>query len=149
MWRVFVIVGSVVVTSLMLYGHAAITTDHATVLWGLPVTNVGHHDGAAWISLAGFGGIVLGAGAGLVEFGLGGAGAFFATGQVCAGGIAIGQLAIGVTFVLGQVGCGVLGYVQGGVGGFMRAQGALAKDGKAILGDLDAWLGRVLRLSLR
>ena len=148
MWRVLVVVGAVVVTALGLYAHSRAGGGYPVELLGYPVTNDSNHD-FAWISLGGTGWLVLGAGVGVVEIGVFGIGALFATGQACAGGIAIGQAAAGVTFVVAQLGVGLTGYVQGGAGGYMRAQGALAADGKEFFAALDAWFGRVLRLSLR
>jgi len=148
MWRVLVVVGSVLLTSILLYVHARATTAAPTVILGMPVTGSSSHQ-VAWISLGGTGAVVIGGGVGLVEIGVYGVGLLFATGQVCAGGVAIGQAAFGLCFVLAQLGLGLLGVVQGGAGGYMKAQGALAADGDRIVGALDAWLGRVLRLSLR
>lgn len=133
------------VTSALLYaitgwqGHGAVTR-----FLDVPVVDDGTD--YAWISVGHEGVIVLGVGIGLVEFGMYGVGIFFATGQACAGLLAIGQAAFGPIAFLGQIGAGLTGAGQLAIGGQVIGQGELGPNGSRFLERLSHDLDELLRL---
>jgi len=128
----------------LLYGLIAATESEPTVLFGMPIIGSSMEQ-PSWISVGGQGVIVLGAGVGLVEFGMYGVGILFATGQACAGLIAFGQAAFGLLFFCGQLGLGFAGLGQLAIGVQVIGQGELGPNGKAFLGRMNADLGELLR----
>ena len=113
---------------------------------GLPVTNVADENTPAWIAFGGVGVLCLGAGVGVVSFTLYGGGVLFATGQITAGLICIGQLGVGVVFACVQVGAGLTGIGQGIAGGLVGGQGTLGFDGDEFLEQLDKDVSELLRV---
>ncbi len=133
------------VTSALLY---AITSwqNQGAVTRFLDVPVIDDGTDYAWISVGHEGMIVLGVGLGLVEFGMYGVGIFFATGQACAGLIAIGQAALGPVAFLGQIGAGCTGAGQLAIGGQVIGQGELGPNGSKFLDRLTTDLDELLRL---
>ena len=132
-----------VVTGL-LYALVAATETEPTVVFGMPVIGSSMEQ-PSWISAGGEGVIVLGAGVGLVEFGMYGVGILFATGQACAGLIAFGQAAFGLLFFCAQLGLGLSGMGQLAIGVQVIGQGELGPNGRAFLERMSADLGELLR----
>jgi hypothetical protein len=128
----------------LLYALVAATETEPTVLFGMPVIGSSMEQ-PSWISAGGEGVIVLGAGVGLVEFGMYGVGILFATGQACAGLIAFGQAAFGLLFFCAQLGLGLSGMGQLAIGVQVIGQGELGPNGKAFLERMSADLGELLR----
>ena len=128
----------------LLYGLVAVSETAPTVLFGMPVIGSSMEQ-PSWISLGGEGVIVLGAGVGLVEFGMYGVGILFATGQACAGLIAFGQAAFGLLFFCAQLGLGFTGMGQLAIGVQVIGQGELGPNGQAFLERMNADLGELLR----
>lgn len=110
---------------------------------GMPVVGWGT-DAPCWVAFGGKGVIVLGIGAGLVEYGVVGAGLLFACGQASLGLIAFGQAAVGLVFVCAQLGFGLTGLGQLMIGGWGIGQAPVAADGKAFLSLLNADLDDLL-----
>jgi hypothetical protein len=114
---------------------------------GMPVVGWGKQDTPCWIAMGGQGVVVLGAGVGLVEYGVFGVGLLFACGQAAAGLIAFGQAAFGLIFVCAQLGLGLSGVGQLFIGGWGIGQGRLAANGEALLKHLDRDLDDILRFT--
>ncbi|HLM74460.1 MAG TPA: hypothetical protein VK459_17260 [Polyangiaceae bacterium] len=150
MKSIAVLLGIIVLTSLAFWPMTGMAPGDASVsstqVLGKPVLGVGTGE-VCWLSLGtGFGVLFVGlAGAGVVALGLGGGGGLlFGTGQLSCGLIAMGQLAIGVVFTLGQLGVGMAALGQVVLGGFVKGQAALGKDGGAFLSQLNQDIDRVL-----
>ncbi len=122
------------------------TTPGGVSVAGMPVACLGNAEAgtSCWITIGGFGVIVLGMGAGLVEIGIFGAGVLFATGQLSLGLIAFGQLALGPIFYCGQVGVGLVGMGQGGLGVLKIGQGHTGGEGRRFLDQLSDELNELL-----
>lgn len=133
------------VTSALLYGLTSLQSE-GTITRFLDVPVIDDHADYAWMTIGGEGVIALGVGFGLVEFGMYGVGIFFATGQACAGLIAIGQAAFGPIAFLGQLGIGLTGAAQLAVGGQVIGQGELGPNGSDFLARLSKDLDDLLRL---
>jgi hypothetical protein len=116
-----------------------------TVYLDMPVVGWGKTGVTCWIAMGGQGVVVLGAGVGLVEYGVFGAGVLFACGQAAAGLIAFGQAAFGLLFVCAQLGVGLTGLGQLMIGGWGIGQGRAAADGMGFLTHLNSDLDDVLR----
>jgi hypothetical protein len=147
--RFWILSAILVATTVLLAVCTQMGDGAVTRYLGMPVVAWGNFEDSSWIAMGGKGVIVLGAGFGLVEYGLYGAGALFACGQVAGGLLAFGQLAVGPIFVCGQLVFGMLGLGQVFVGGWGIGQGKLAKDGMALLKHLDEDLDDVLRFRSR
>lgn len=130
--------------SAALFFLVKLTEVEPTVLFGMPVIG-SSMDQPSWIAAGGEGVIVLGAGVGLVEFGMYGVGILFATGQACAGLIAFGQAAFGLLFFAGQLGLGLTGVGQLAVGAQVVGQGELGPNGREFLERMSADLDELLR----
>lgn len=152
MGRFWKLMAIVIVTSIVLLclslAQAPSSSREGVEVAGMPVACIGRPH-PCWIAVTGTGVIVLGAGAGVVEFGLYGAGILFGTGQLCVGLIAMGQLGLGLVLFAGQVGGGLLSFGQGVTGWLSVRQGGQQRDGRdflaalrADLHDLFAWRGR-------
>lgn len=109
----------IVITAFLMWGTTALlgpATD--SEVFGIRVVGAGSF---SWLTVgAGTGVLVVGVGGvGVVSIGLmGGAGILFGCGQVAAGSLVIGQLAVGVVATLAQVGVGLTGMGQL-LGGFL------------------------------
>lgn len=115
-----------------------------THVLGMPVVGLGRVD-PCWLALGGTGGLVLGAGVGVVCYALYGAGLLMATGQLTGAlGIAFGQLGVGGVFYCGQVGAGLTGLGQGIAGYRVAGQGTLGGAGATFLRQLDRSLDEIL-----
>ena len=128
----------------LLYFIITVTETEPTVLFGMPVVGSSMDD-PSWISAGGEGVLVLGAGVGLVEFGLYGVGILFATGQACAGLLAFGQAAFGLFFFCAQLGLGFTGVGQLAIGLQVIGQGELGPNGQEFFERMTADLGELLR----
>jgi hypothetical protein len=145
-----VLLGIIVLTSLAFWpittmapGDDAIS---ATRVLGFPVLAVAS-DEIAWLSLGfGYGAVFIGlAGAGIVAIGLAGGGGFlFGTGQLSCGLIAVGQVAVAVVFAIGQIGVGIAGIGQLLIGGLVKGQVEVGKDGGSFLSQLNKDIDRLL-----
>lgn len=114
---------------------------------GMPVVCVGvEDDDPCWLTLgAGKGVVVVGMGGmGVVCFALYSVGLLFATGQLAAGGLAIGQVGFALTFWIGQAGAGPVAFGQLVGGAIADGQGALGVKGAPFLEELSADLNRLL-----
>lgn len=114
---------------------------------GMPVVCVGAaEEEACWLTIgAGKGVVVVGmGGAGVVCFALYSVGLLFATGQLAAGGLAIGQVGFALSFWLGQAGAGPVAFGQLVGGAIADGQGALGVKGAPFLKELSADLNRIL-----
>jgi hypothetical protein len=150
MKSIAVLLGIIILTSLAFWpmtgmapGDAQIST---TQVLGIPVLGVGTET-ICWLSIGtGFGVLFVGlAGAGVVAIGLaGGGGLLFGSGQLSCGLIALGQLAVGVVFTLAQLGVGMAGLGQLILGGLVKGQVGVGKDGGAFLSRLNQDIDRVL-----
>jgi hypothetical protein len=140
--RFVILVGLIVVMTLLFW----VSTPSGASVAGMPVACTGNSEAVApcWIALGGFGVIVVGMGAGLVEIGIFGAGVLFATGQLSLGLIAFGQLALGPIFYCGQVGVGLVGMGQGGLGVLKIGQGDTSGEGRRFLDQLSGELNELL-----
>ncbi|CAN5186003.1 hypothetical protein BH09MYX1_BH09MYX1_56990 [soil metagenome] len=134
------------VTSALLYWLTSLQSTEGAVTRFLDIPVIDDNADYAWISVGHEGVIVLGIGFGLVEFGMYGVGVFFATGQACAGLIALGQAAFGPVAFLCQLGIGLTGAAQVAVGGQVIGQGELGPNGAAFLKRLSSDLDDLLRL---
>ena len=132
------------VVSAVLYFLVEMTETEPTVLFGMPVIGSSMEQ-PSWISAGGQGVIVLGAGVGLVEFGIYGVGILFATGQVCGGLIAFGQAAFGLLFFCAQLGLGFTGIGQLAIGLQVIGQGELGPNGQAFFERMTSDLNELLR----
>lgn len=129
--RFFKLLALLIVTTILLcVSTLAQQSDGGAIeVAGMPMVCVGSKH-PCWIAIGGYGVVALGAGVGVIEYGLYGAGILFGTGQVCAGLIAMGQVGVGLLLYLGQAGFGFLGFGQG-VGGWMtHYQGGDKRDGR-------------------
>lgn len=114
---------------------------------GMSVVCVGAaEEEPCWLTIgAGKGVVLVGmGGAGVVCFALYSVGLLFATGQLAAGGLTIGQVGFGGSFFLGQAGVGpvALGQVVGGA--LVAGQGALGARGGDFLKELSGELNQIL-----
>jgi hypothetical protein len=139
---IFVVIQAAV--SALLYGLVLATETNPTVLFGMPVVGSSMEE-PSWISVGGQGVIVLGAGVGLVEFGMYGVGILFATGQACAGLIAFGQAAFGLLFFCAQLGLGLTGIGQLAIGIQVIGQGELGPNGAEFFARMSDDLNELLR----
>ncbi|MCA9619196.1 MAG: hypothetical protein KC731_09240 [Myxococcales bacterium] len=128
----------------LLSGLFLLASSDSEVVWGMPVACI--EGGPCWIAAGGTGVIVLGAGVGVIGFGFITGGLLFATGQVTGGAICLGQLAIGVTAFLGQVGTGLVGAGQGALGLYTVSQGNTTGPGRRFLDGLSRDLDELLAL---
>jgi hypothetical protein len=132
----------VALTSLLFF----VTADREASVLGLKLACVDFtSDDLCWIGMGAKGVIVLGGGFGVIELGIAGGGILFATGQLAIGSLVLGQLAIGLVGFLGQVGTGLVGMAQGGVGWRTVTQGGDNEDGKRFLRAMSADLEGILR----
>jgi hypothetical protein len=150
MKSVAVLLGIIVLTSLAFWPMTGMAPGDAgvssTQVLGIPVLGVGTEE-ICWLSLgAGYGVLFVGlAGVGVVAIALaGGGGLLFGSGQLSCGLIAMGQLAVGVVFTLAQLGVGMTGLGQLLLGGLVKGQVALGKDGGAFLSQLNQDIDRLL-----
>jgi len=114
---------------------------------GMPVVCVGTaEDEPCWLTIgAGKGVVLVGmGGVGVVCFALYSFGLLFATGQLAAGGLAIGQVGFAFSFWLGQAGAGPVAFGQLVGGAIADGQGALGVKGAPFLKELSADLNRIL-----
>jgi len=114
---------------------------------GMPVVCVGtSEDEACWLTLgAGKGVVLVGmGGVGVVCFALYSVGILFATGQLAAGGLTIGQVGFAGTFFIGQAGAGPVAFGQVVGGAIADGQGSLGAKGAPFLKELSADLNRIL-----
>jgi hypothetical protein len=139
---IFVVIQAAVTA--LLYGLIAATETEPTVLFGMPVIG-SSMEAPSWITTGGQGVIVLGAGVGLVEFGMYGVGILFATGQACAGLIAFGQAAFGLLFFCAQLGLGFTGLGQLAIGIQVIGQGELGPNGAEFFTRMNTDLNALLR----
>lgn len=131
----------IALTALLFY----LSADGSAEVYGMKLTCTGFGRKPCWIGVGAYAVIALGAGVGMIELGMYGAGVLFATGQLAGGLIAMGQLAIGVVGFLGQVATGMVGAAQGGLGWLTVTQGGDNDEGKAFLKQLSAELDETLR----
>jgi hypothetical protein len=114
---------------------------------GMPVVCVGAaEEEPCWLTIgAGKGVVLVGmGGGGIVCFALYSVGLLFATGQLAAGGLAIGQVGFAGSFWLGQAGAGPVAFGQLVGGAIADGQGALGVKGAPFLKELSADLNRIL-----
>jgi len=143
--RFFIVLALIAVVALLMW----VITPAGATAFGMPVACYGNmEDGTfCWITLGGFGVLVLGAGVGLVEIGLIGAGLLFAVGQATVGLIAFGQVVLGPVFYCAQGGLGLVGLGQGGAGLYTIKQGSTGGEGRKFLDQLDEELNELLKFS--
>ncbi len=137
MLRFWMLMAVVIVTLLALSGLSSVQSPETASLLGMPVVCGPEQAGApCWIAYGGTGVVVLGAGLGLVEFGIGGVGLLFGTGQLAIGLIAMGQVGMGLVFWAGQAGVGLTGIAQGMFGWVTAYQGGESGGGRSYLREL-------------
>jgi hypothetical protein len=143
--RFWILQAIVIVTAVVMLVAHGVTGDEARVLGYRAVCTGGTDVDPCWISGGGYGGIVLGAGIGLMAYGWISGGLLFGVGQAASGLIAFGQAVIGPVFFAGQLGVGLTGVGQIAIGGRVVGQGELGWNGSAFLRDLNARLNEHLR----
>lgn len=144
MKSIAVLLGIIILTSLAFWPMTEMAAGNdmiaKTLVLGIPVLGVSTEQ-FCWLSLGvGFGVVFVGlAGAGAVAIGLGGGGGLlFGSGQLACGSIVMGQLAVGLVFTLGQLGVGASGLGQLILGGLVKGQVGIGKDG----GEFLSWLNK-------
>ena len=164
MWRFLVVLLAIVISSIAFLAEGLLRDGAPTKFLGIPAVGVMHSmpdtsgpsdnsdsddiaseapkvDG--WLVFGGTGVLVLGGGVGVVEIGLYGVGLLFATGQLSAAMIGIGQLTFGLVFFLGQVGVGSTGQLA--IGGLVTGQSELGADGGDFLARIHTDIQELLR----
>ena len=148
MYRFFILLGFIVVTSLGLGltgpdwpeappAESAVPMETEPLFWGLPATRVMSSE-PAWLALGtGVGVLMVGmGGVGVVAITLYGAGLLFATGQLAVGLVAMGQVGFGLILWLGQLGGAFVTAGQMVGGRLAWGQGQLGSDGSAFFMQL-------------
>jgi hypothetical protein len=133
MLRFWMLMGFAIVTLLALSGitWAQLSDADSHRVLGMAVVCTADQTATpCWIAYGGFGVVVLGGGVGMVEFGIGGVGILFGTGQLAAGLIAMGQVGMGLVFWAGQAGVGLTGIAQGMFGWVTIYQGGESGGGR-------------------
>ncbi len=139
MLRFWMLMALAIVTLLALSGitWAQMSGESSHQVLGMAVTCTAEQSTApCWIAYGGFGVVVLGGGVGVVEFGIGGVGILFGTGQLAVGMIAMGQVGVGLVFWAGQAGAGLTGVAQGMLGWVTAYQGGESCGGRRYLREL-------------
>ncbi len=98
----------------------------------------------SWLAFGGIGVLALGAGFGIVEFGIYGGGLFFASGQLTVGLVSVGQFSIGLIAVVAQFGLGATSFGQFAFGLLAKGQMKVGFDGTEFMQGLNEDLGRFL-----
>ncbi len=145
MKRFWILQAIVIVTSIVIVAVHGSADAGERVLGLRAVCSDASEVDPCWLAVGGWGGITLGAGAGLVCYGWLSAGLLFGVGQAASGLIAFGQVAVGPVFFCGQLGVGLTGVGQLAIGGRVMGQGSLGFDGSAFLSDLNERLNERLR----
>lgn len=150
MKRIALLLVVIVLTSLCFWPMTATLAEggnsSVTEVLGMPVLGVAS-ERLCWLSLGtGYGVLFVGlVGAGVVAITVAaGAGLLFGIGQAAAGMMVVGQLGLGLTFALAQLGIGATGYGQLIAGILVRGQLGIGKDGAAFLKQLDKDLDGLL-----
>ena len=143
MKRFFIVVAVIAIVGLLLW----LSVPAGATAFGMPVACYGNlEDGTTcWITIGGFGVLVLGAGVGIVEIGIIGAGLLFAVGQATAGLIAFGQVVLGPVFFCAQGGLGLAGLGQGGAGLYTISQGRTGGEGRKFLDQLNEDMNELMK----
>lgn len=152
MARFLLLLGIIVLTSLAFWPLTVMAPGSDSVavtrVLDMPVLGVSTEQ-VCWLSIgSGFGVLFVGlAGVGLVAIAVaGGAGLLFGCGQAGCGMIAMGQIAVGLTFTLAQLGAGGSGLGQLIIGWLVKGQVGLGKDGGEFLAQLNKDLNQLLAL---
>ena len=150
MFRFLVLCAVLIVTFLGFFFFPTVDGRSAETVAGMAVVCLGSNT-PCWLTLgAGPGVVVVGmGGVGLVSFTLYGAGLLLGTGQVAAGGIAIGQAGFGASAFLGQIGVAPVARGQAVAGALVQGQGKIGMDGTEYLKTLDAEVNALLGQTIR